>query len=110
MMRKPAILTSTQDNSLSLTCDMEYVGGKAVGLFKLPRAWVPEFIVLTSVFYEFWIKHGDFLTALDRLKSNERNFVTDFLCRKSEVDNHGDRLIVQLHIYLAPRTKRSHFW
>jgi predicted house-cleaning noncanonical NTP pyrophosphatase (MazG superfamily) len=51
--------------------DASYVGGKAVGLLRLPVGWVPPFVVLTRAFRDLVLERGGVASALQALSEHE---------------------------------------
>ncbi len=58
--------------------DPSFMGGKAVGLLKIPPLWTPKFITLTSKFHQQWSKCGTD-AALCELPSNETGLLEELL-------------------------------
>lgn len=69
---RPALLSSALDYAQDWLADRHYVGGKAVGLFALPRDWVPPFLVLTSGFHSLWRCAGTTEAVLALLEDEEK--------------------------------------
>jgi hypothetical protein len=84
---EPRILASWTDFPATLVADCRCVGGKAVGLFRLPRSWVPPFLILTSSFYSLWRSERNVGRALRALESTDRTLLDDFLERV--IPQHG---------------------
>jgi len=80
-------MASWADSPATLAADCLCVGGKAAGLFRLPKSWVPPFLVLTSAFYSFWRSTKDVGRALDALESAEKVLLDEFFDRI--VPKHG---------------------
>lgn len=89
----PFLLASWMEIDPSFLSDRPFVGGKADGLFRLPKEWVPEFIVLTSAFYERWIEKGDALQTFASLPPDQYGLLTEFLRRTARTG--GPSIIVR---------------
>jgi predicted house-cleaning noncanonical NTP pyrophosphatase (MazG superfamily) len=60
------------------------VGAKVTGLLRVPRNWVPPFIVMTAAFYRS-IRRNGVAEALGMLTGTEQLLIYDFLKRMSEL-------------------------
>lgn len=83
----PCVLASWAQNPETLAADRLYVGGKAAGLFKLPRQWVPPFLVLTKAFHSLWQTQRDVVRTMQSLADEDRALVREFFERL--VPEHG---------------------
>lgn len=60
-----------------------FLGGKAVGMLRLPLVWVPPFLILTSSFYEL-LKEQKAGEVMKLLPPDEFGLVRDFLASLSQ--------------------------
>ncbi len=58
--------------------DPSFIGGKAVGLLKIPLLWTPHFVSLTSQFHLAWSRCGT-AAALRELPKNESALLDELL-------------------------------
>src|ERR1041384_2087745 len=75
----PSVIASWRNYPAQLTLASKWVGGKAFGLFQLPEAWVPRFVVLTPAFQERFKLTGNALRTLRQLNDEERDLIQEFL-------------------------------
>ena len=66
--------------------DIDLLGGKAIGLLKLPSEWVPPFIVFTRQFHEL-LQQRNAEEAFRLVPVDELNLVQDFLSSLSNLSN-----------------------
>ena len=76
---RPIILASWLDYPPALLTDHEYVGAKAAGLFRLPREWVPPFLVLTRAFYASHKLNNGRTHGLGSLSHQDNQLLTYYL-------------------------------
>jgi predicted house-cleaning noncanonical NTP pyrophosphatase (MazG superfamily) len=75
----PRVIASWSDTSREFVFDVNFVGAKGVGLFRLPPGWVPPFVVLTKAFSELITQSGSVANALTSLTGADRTAFRDLL-------------------------------
>lgn len=75
------IMASWTSSPNYLVEDVNFVGGKARGIFMLPRDWVPPFLVLTREFYVSWRQRLSVIDTFDKLPLAEQTLLDEFLDR-----------------------------
>ena len=75
----PSVVASWTANAASVTADAQLIGGKAVGLFRLPQAWVPPFVVLMTRFAELFQAVQSVRGALTQIPADQLSLLDHFL-------------------------------
>ncbi len=75
------IMASWTSSPNYLVEDVNFVGGKARGIFMLPRDWVPPFLVLTREFYVRWRQTLSVIDTFANLPLAEQTLLDEFLDR-----------------------------
>lgn len=57
----------------------DVLGGKAIGLLRIPAVWVPPFVVLTKRFRELWDRTSEASVAVTELPSEESSLLDRFV-------------------------------
>ena len=81
MSSTPAIIASWTTYPTHLVEDAGFVGGKARGVFRLPRDWVPPFVVLTKAFFESWTQRLNVVNVFANLPPTEQTLLDEFFAR-----------------------------
>ena len=81
----PVVIASWQDLPARITLDKRLVGGKAMGLFGMPREWVPPFLVLTASFQPLALAHGGAAAAMSALTVDEKAIISELMDRCAEI-------------------------
>lgn len=75
----PQVIASWDPLPHELSGSERLIGGKAIGLLRLPPEWVPRFIVLTAAFYEVTRRQGHARRGLELLPSPDRELFANFM-------------------------------
>ena len=110
MLPQPLIVASWKTYSKNLTDDAGFVGGKACGVFRLPRDWVPPFIILTRAFFEQWTEKPNAVTIFANLGTAEQTLLAELLDRiVPSFTGGGARVVVRSNSAVENLAARGSF-
>ncbi|MGA9996860.1 MAG: nucleoside triphosphate pyrophosphohydrolase [Pyrinomonadaceae bacterium] len=91
---KNYVIASWETIPSRVSASRSFIGGKAEGLLRLPREWIPELVVLTKEFCNAWQEKKVALNILNELSANEQNLIAKLL--RPSLDGTGpSHLIVR---------------
>jgi len=59
--------------------NVDFIGGKAMGLFNIPKKWTHPFLVFTKSFYDSWLKNPDVKYLINNFSKIDRDVFLFFL-------------------------------
>jgi predicted house-cleaning noncanonical NTP pyrophosphatase (MazG superfamily) len=95
----PYVVTSWRFPAEIRRDDSHFLGGKAVGMLRLPPKWVPPFIILTSSFHEL-LQHSKAKKVFESLPTDEFDLVRDYL---ASLSNSSSRVLVRSNAIMEGR-------